>query len=672
MSTFIRFCIASLLALTGLWAQSDYTFSDGGRKSSYVLSQDEVFSRTTAVNSARGVSSWGGGKLFQLDSTGAVSKLRAARTNRSSIIPVFYDKANLPSAEILAALTPAERAKRRDGARRLMTAKLLVHMDAARYSELAATQPTAAEVSMVKGWMLVAYADAYAALNAADWMAKNGGWEFTPVFARESFVRQTLKRQVSDPLYPQQWHLDDSSPFNIGMKNAWDQVTGKGTNMVVIDDALEINHEDFTNAYPLESGYHANFKEDGAPNDPSPMNAKENHGTYCGGLAAAAGFNNTGVTGVAPEARVMGIRFVGGAVSEEASGLALAWQPAGILTHVSSNSWGPEDDGKDDGRASALQLAGIEKGATTNRNGLGTVYAISCGNGRASADDASYDAGTSTRFGIAVGAVGRDGKQSSYSESGMSVAIAAFGGEFQPPTVLWSTNTSGEEAFNNKAEGFPTTEAPINYTDTANGTSSAAPQVSGAAALLLEKNPRLGYRDVKEILMKSASRDGLEGTDQFFVNKGGFFFSNAFGAGLLNVSAALDLATGWKVAGPLVDAEANGTGGAIPDNGNLAEVSFNLANAKIRVEHVEVTVTVKHAMRGDLSFGIVSPGGYIAAAESRPNDDNADFTDYTFTTPHFWGESAAGTWKVVVADNRANGTAGTLGAVKIKVYGTAQ
>jgi len=102
----------------------------------------------------------------------------------------------------------------------------------------------------------------------------------------------------------------------------------------------------------------------------------------------------------------------------------------------------------------------------------------------------SYHAGSSTRFGIAVDAVTREGKQSSYSESGMSVAIAAFGDEFQPPTVLWSTNTSGEEAFKNKAERFPTTEAPMNYTDTANGTSSAAPQVSGAAALLLEKNPR--------------------------------------------------------------------------------------------------------------------------------------------------------------------------------------
>ena len=48
-----RFYFASLLALTGLWAQSDYTFSDGGRKSGYLLSQDEVFSATARMRRTR-------------------------------------------------------------------------------------------------------------------------------------------------------------------------------------------------------------------------------------------------------------------------------------------------------------------------------------------------------------------------------------------------------------------------------------------------------------------------------------------------------------------------------------------------------------------------------------------------------------------------------------------
>jgi len=661
-----RLLLGVLCLAVSLWAQGDYKFSDGGRRTEYLLSPEEVFSNTADLTSARGVTQWGGGRLYST----AVTKVRGSKATRKGFAPVFYDKANLPSAEKLAAMTPEERAKRMDSARRLMTAKLLVHMDDSRFGELAATGPVSKETSLLKGWLLVVYPDAFAALDAADWLVRAGGWEFTPVFARESFVRQALQRTVDDPLYPNQWHLDDKSPFNIGMKNAWDQATGKGVNIAVIDDALEIKHEDFTNAFPLESGYHRNFKSDGAPNDPSPMKATENHGTYCGGLAAAAGFNNTGVMGVAPESRVMGLRYVGGAVADDASSIALAWQPEGILTHVSSNSWGPSDDGKDDGRVSQLQLAGMEKGVTENRNRLGTVYAISCGNGRDSKDDSSYDGFSSSRFGIAVAAVGRDGKQSSYSESGMAVAVAAFGGEFQPPDVLWSTNVSGEEAYKLKAENYPTTKAPVNYTDTANGTSSAAPQVAGAAALLLEKNEKLGYRDVKEILMKTAMREGLEGTDRFAENGGGFYFSHAFGGGILNVSAALELAGKFTPLGPQVTEQASGTGSEIADDATPTEVTLDLSAAKIRVEHVELTVNVKHARRGDLAFTIQSPSGFVATASSRENDDNDDFVDYLFTTPRFWGESAAGTWKVIVTDKAANGTSGSLGDVKIKVYGT--
>lgn len=670
----MRFWLAVVILATGLGAQTEFQFSDGGRRTALVLATDEVFSSKVAVGTARGTREWGGGKLYQVDSAG-MKKLRGSRAGRSGIVPVFYDKANLPSAEKLAAMSPEARAARMATARRLMTAKLLVHMDASRVSELAATQPAGTEATYLAGWTIVVYADAFAALEAAEWLAKQGGIEFTPVFARESFVRQVLQRVPNDPLYPKQWHLDDSAPFNIGMKGAWDIATGKGINMAIIDDALEIKHEDMTNAYPLESGYHKNFKEDGAPNDPSPMKSTENHGTYCGGLAMAAGFNNTGVLGVAPEARAMGLRFVGGATADDAAQIALGWQPEGIFTHVSSNSWGPSDDGNDDGRVSALQLAGIRKGAVENRDALGTVFAISCGNGRDSGDDASYDGFSASRYGIAVAAVERSGKQSSYSESGMSVAIAAFGGEFQPPNVMWSTNVSGEEAFKYKAENFPSTEAPMNYTDTANGTSSAAPQVSGAAALLLEVNPKLGYRDVKEILMKTAKQEGLEGTDGFQKNAGGFQFSHAFGAGLLNVSGALEIAKDWVNLDTLRVTEYTFTGpNEIADDGTpfVAELDFKEAADKLRVEHVELIVNVKHKNRGDLQFTIQSPSGFQATALPRKPDDNADFTDYMFTSPRFWGESGQGVWKVIVTDKVGNEVSGSLVDAKLKVYGTAQ
>lgn len=669
----MRYLLAVLILAASLGAQTEFQFSDGGRRTALILAADEVFSSKVALGRARGVKEWAGGKVFQLDSTG-MKGLRGSLMGRNGIVPVFYDKANLPSAEKLAAMSAEQRTTRMAAARRLMTAKLSVHLDASRLSELGETKPAGTEKSYLPGWTTVVYSDAFAALEAAEWMTKKGGFEFTPVFARETYVRQ-LKRVPNDPLYPKQWHLDGEQPFHINMLNSWDLVTGKGINMAVIDDALDLDHEDLTNVYPLDSGYHKNFKEDGEPNDPNPMKASENHGTYCGGLAMAAGFNNTGVVGVAPEARAMGLRLVGGATADDAAGIALGWQPDGIVTHVSSNSWGPSDDGKDDGRISASQLAGMRKGIVENRDRRGTVYAISCGNGRDDGDDASYDAFSGSRYAIAVAAVGRDGKQSSYSESGMSVAIAAFGGEYQPPSVLWSTNVTGEDAFAIKAENFPSTEAPINYTDSANGTSSAAPQVSGAAALLLELKPTLGYRDVKEILMKTANREGLEGNDEFRTNAGGFSFSHAFGAGLLNVSEALVAALDWVNLGDLKVTDYTFVGPqAIPETGTpfTAELNFNAAADRLRVEHVELIVNVKHANRGDLQFTIESPSGFRAIALPRKPDDNADFTDYMFTTPRFWGESGQGVWKVIITDTVTNEVVGSVVDAKLRVYGTEQ
>ena len=672
----LRAFLAGLLALTGLWAQNDYVFSDGGRQVRYRLSPDEVFSRAgRGVRSTAGSQDWGGGQVLKLAAGESSRKLVRANwaQDRKALAPVFYSASDLPLADRLAAMPAAAREGRLAVARRVMTEKLMVHMDKSQSDKLAGTQPLGIENSLLAGWVLVSYADAFTALDAADWMTSQGGFEFVPVFSRTMGKRQALNRPVNDPLYPKQWHLQAASAFNLNMTNAWDQATGKGINMTIVDDGMEINHEDLSeNVYALGQDLHANFN-DGNPNDPSPTKAKDSHGTSCAGLAGASGFNGVGVIGVAPNVGLMGLRLIAGDAADDASGRAMAWQPEGIITHVSSNSWGPADDGMADGRISALQLAGLQKGATANRGGLGTVYAISAGNGRDEGDDQSYDGFSSSRFGIAVAAVNRAGNQSSYSESGMGVAISALGGEFQQPDVMWTTNNSGATAFGIKKESFPTSEAPVNYTDSFNGTSAAAPQVAGAIALLLEKNPKLGYRDVKEILMRTGNRTGLKGKDEFVKNGGDFTLSHSFGAGLLNVSGALDLAGKWTNLGPLTSAEVELAGnGAIADDGKLFTAEADFSNTKIRVEHVELTFTVKHAKRGDLEFGIVSPSGMLSVASRRPKDDNADFSDYTMTSVMHWGETATGVWRIVLSDGAANGISGTIQKAKLKLYGTAQ
>lgn len=677
-----------LLATVGLYGQSEYRFSDGGRLIAYRLAEDEVFSRggrglpssrsdirSDIGSDIRSEIEWGSGRLAKLTGSSSVRQLARASwaQDRTALAPVFYDTQDLPSVQRLASLPESDRLSRLASARRVMTGRLHVHLDLAQSGLLTAPRPVSVETSLVKGWLIATYADPMTALSAAEGLISRGELEFSPVFSRVMGKKQVLRRLITDALYPKQWHLQ-SEAFHLNMQASWDEVTGKGINMTVVDDGLDVRHEDLSpTCHALETGFHRNFNDGDDKADPSPRKASENHGTACAGLAGAAGFNEIGVIGIAPEVKMMGLRLIAGDSAEDDNGTAMAWQPEGIVTHVSSNSWGPADDGKSAGRVSALQIAGMEKAATGYREGLGTVFLIAAGNGRDSGDNGSYDEFSSSRFGIAVGAVNRSGKQSSYSENGLGVAISAFGGEFEQPDVMWTTNNSGDEALAIKTEKFPTSLAPIHYTDSFNGTSAATPQVAGAVALLLEKNPKLSYRDVKEILMKSATRENLAGQDPFVENKGGFFFSHSFGAGLLHVTAALKLASTWSSLGPLVSAGGESTEAlAIPDDGSLVTRDIALPDAKIRVEHVEFTFTIKHANRGDISVGIVSPGGTIAEASPRPNDDGADFVDYKMTTPRFWGEPAAGAWKFAAFDAKKNDITGELVKVEIKVFGTAQ
>lgn len=688
-------CLGMALGSASMFGQGTYEFSDGGRRHTYQLSATEHYvvmrqgaaagaeKRLRSMNGTKGTVKVGQ-RGWIVEQAGDGKKVRAGLREVSGVeqaSPVFYDVEELPEASKLAAMTAANRAKRMAVARRVMTAKLLVKMDTdAQWDALRGQQAREREESALKDWRLVRFDDADAALAAAEWMMKDGKWEFTPVFAQQRQLRQsasgTRRREVNDRLFPFQWHLEDSMP-GLNMRASWDVVTGRGINIVVVDNGVEVTHEDLAaNTYPRLSGFHRNYL-DGDPRDPTPVvtDITHRHGTSCAGLAAATGFNNLGVIGVAPEARIMAVRLIGGMAGADEEAGALSWQPAGVVSHVSSNSWGAADDGIATGRSSAQVEAALSRGANLNRNGLGTVYVVSAGNGRGEGDNSNYDAFAGSRFVIAVGAANRNGEQSSYSENGMNVAISALGGEYQPPGVVWTTTISGPEYGSVELEAFPTTEAPENYTDAFNGTSAAAPQVSGAVALMLQRNPRLGYRDVKEILFRTARRDGLKGGDGFWRNGAGFFFNHAFGAGLLNVSAAVDMAGTWTNLGQLFLWTRSVEGNvAIPDGGAAgAQAELDLSDVEsLRVETVEVVVDVTHGNRGDLRLEIESPSGMPGIVEPRPLDDGSDLKSFQFSSVRYWGEQSSGVWKVKVLDTVANGARGSLTGVTLRVYGTRQ
>ena len=112
----------------------------------------------------------------------------------------------------------------------------------------------------------------------------------------------------SDPLYAQQWHLTNSGQSggvpgeDANVKPAWDSgITGKGVRIAVVDDGLEIGHEDL--APNVVSGSYDYLYGDGDPTD-EPIDdyfyGMDGHGTAVAGVAAAKGSSGKGGCGAAP------------------------------------------------------------------------------------------------------------------------------------------------------------------------------------------------------------------------------------------------------------------------------------------------------------------------------------------------------------------------------------
>lgn len=139
----------------------------------------------------------------------------------------------------------------------------------------------------------------------------------------------------------------------------------------------------------------------------------------------------------------------------------------------------------------------------------------------------------------------------------------------------FTTDLLGERGYN-RAD-VKSDIADIDYTSTFNGTSSAAPLVSGVVALMLQANPKLGWRDVQEVLIRSAAMTQPENPG-WFTNSAKIRFNHEFGAGRVDAAAAVQLASGWRNLGPRKSAavvKATKDLPPIPDEGSLRAISWS-------------------------------------------------------------------------------------------------
>lgn len=496
--------------------------------------------------------------------------------------------------------------------------------------------------------------------------------------AEPMLARQLFRRFVpNDPLFTYnasnagyQWHLQNTGQngatagIDLNIVTAWDSYKGAGVRIGIVDDGLEVTHPDLLANIDALNDYDFNDLDD----DPSP-GTDNFHGTACAGVAAARGNNGIGVTGSAPEATIIGLKLIAAPTTDADEADALGFKKD--IIDLKSNSWGPYDDAKGTGGPGPLSLAAMEDAVTTGRGGKGTVFLWASGNGAGSGDDSNYDGWANSVHAIAVSAINDKGRASWYSEPGANILICApsNGGK----QGITTTDRIGDTGYN---EEGGTVEHPdftdIDYTNTFGGTSSATPAVAGVVALMLQANPNLTYRDVQEILVRTAVQND-EFSGGWVSNGGGFHFHPRYGAGLVNAAAATSMAASWTNVAPLQTRSLTQTAIAqpIPDadeTGVQRTFSVPLVD-NLRLEHVTVHVKATHPYVGNLEWQLTSPSGVKSRlARARYNDDTADI-DWTFMTTHFWGERSHGDWKLEVFDRMIDYT-GTLDEVTITFHGT--
>jgi subtilisin family serine protease len=243
------------------------------------------------------------------------------------------------------------------------------------------------------------------------------------------------------------------------------------------------------------------------------------HGTFVASLAAGSVTNHEGVAGFGGDAKLLVVK---------------ASRPDGTLTDV--------DEAKaivyavDHGaRVINLSIGGpdtsvTEQGAVDYAAAHGVLLVAAAGNEFAEGNPVEYPAallqpvGSSGRdgVGLAVGASTPTGDRAAFSNTGSHLSLAAPG-----------QNVFGAVSSSAPFDAYPRVHLPQSTRGAygfASGTSFAAPQVSGAAALVMAANPFLRAAEVAEILKATASGHGS--------------WTPTLGYGVLDVGAAVARAQG--------------------------------------------------------------------------------------------------------------------------------
>jgi subtilisin family serine protease len=526
-----------------------------------------------------------------------------------------------------------------------------------------------------------------------------------------------------DPLLPNQWHIQNTGQNafatmfpaagnDLNVTGAWMAgYTGKGIKVGVVDSGLEAAHEDL--AANVDVAHSLNFVTGG--NDPTPATPGYDHGTSVSGIIGAVAFNGKGGRGIAYNARLRGYNYIA-AQSTQSLAASFGGVAASADNDVFNASFGSGTTGLQSQNPAAIQ-ADIQ--ATNLRGGLGAPLVYAAGNNfqdiegsndplcsvsrnlGVSCGDPANDEHNQDSVPIVVASLTAAGTHASYSSTGASVWVSAYGGEYGWNAAIATGVTPNADAapyvtlpaiVTTSIDGCSNAEVPsplnalddlglnplaINcqYTATMNGTSAATPNVTGVIALMLEAKPNLSWRDVKYILATTAKRvdPGFSGVNATIFNASsvlleqgwtqnaaGRWFSNRYGFGGVDASAAVSAAKAYASVLPPLKASATysalagGTGYVLAAG---VPLQFSVQESFNTVESVLVGINIFEAHDAGTSgltctqVDLTSPSGTKSILMHAGNGfTNAQVNNAVLGSNAFYGEAVNGVWTVTFYD----------------------
>ncbi|MCX6358214.1 MAG: S8 family serine peptidase [Armatimonadetes bacterium] len=283
----------------------------------------------------------------------------------------------------------------------------------------------------------------------------------------------------NDPRYGEQW---DKIP--VKMPQAWTVEKGKASVVaVIVDSGVQTSHPEFPASRTYKGYNSATLVDDG-----NPITAAADHGTHVAGIAAAQGNNSLGICGIAWD-NVWILPICAGDAAGSTTA-ALIESSAYIAKHMAANPDKKYVVNMSLGATVATDTPDATEPFTLSmlkNAAAGVVYCVSAGNDGDGANPPKWPAVNAQLSPnvLCVAASNHLGKWAYYSEYRPYTTIAAPGGDDQAGKLILSTITGS--AYGEKM-----------------GTSMAAPQVTGAVALLLSL-PGVVGSEIKGYLTSTAS-----------------------------------------------------------------------------------------------------------------------------------------------------------------------